>query len=202
MLAQKLQGPRESRATHSAMPGFTIVELLVVIVVIAILAAITVASFNGIISRARNTARLVDLKSYVDAFHLYEAQNAKLPGADSTEVSHYCLGSSFPTGQDGERRCRELGTADPNRSYREADSTAFMADLESGAGSARSGGKWAVEGWLVGPWIEIYPEWNQIRLSTAVESEDPATCTDAGFASTWNDPGGAAMICTMTMDIN
>lgn len=37
-------------------PGFTIVELLIVIVVIAILAAITIVSYNGIISRARSLA--------------------------------------------------------------------------------------------------------------------------------------------------
>lgn len=36
--------------------GFTIVELLIVIVVIAILAAITVVAFNGIQNRAKTTA--------------------------------------------------------------------------------------------------------------------------------------------------
>jgi prepilin-type N-terminal cleavage/methylation domain-containing protein len=36
--------------------GFTIVELLIVIVVIAILAAITVVAYNGIQDRARNSS--------------------------------------------------------------------------------------------------------------------------------------------------
>ena len=36
--------------------GFTIVELLIVVVVIAILAAITIVSYNGITQRATNTA--------------------------------------------------------------------------------------------------------------------------------------------------
>jgi type IV pilus assembly protein PilA len=36
--------------------GFTIVELLIVIVVIAILAAITIVAYNGIQQRARNTS--------------------------------------------------------------------------------------------------------------------------------------------------
>lgn len=37
--------------------GFTIVELLIVVVVIAILAAISIASYNGITSSAKNSDR-------------------------------------------------------------------------------------------------------------------------------------------------
>ncbi len=39
-----------------AQPGFTIVELLIVIVIIGILAAITIVAFNGIQNRARTSA--------------------------------------------------------------------------------------------------------------------------------------------------
>ncbi len=41
--------------------GFTIVELLIVIVVIGILAAITIVSFNGIQERARMTTVSSDI---------------------------------------------------------------------------------------------------------------------------------------------
>lgn len=41
--------------------GFTIVELLIVIVVIAILAAITIVSFNGIQDKAKRTSLMADL---------------------------------------------------------------------------------------------------------------------------------------------
>lgn len=41
--------------------GFTIVELLVVIIVIGILAAITIVSYNGVQKRARATVVSTDL---------------------------------------------------------------------------------------------------------------------------------------------
>ncbi len=47
--------------------GFTIVELLIVIVVIAILAAITVVSYNGIQQRAQNAKRDADMSALYKA---------------------------------------------------------------------------------------------------------------------------------------
>jgi len=55
--------------------GFTIVELLIVIVVIAILAAISIVAYNGIQQRARNTQRLSDIKSIQKTISLYRIQN-------------------------------------------------------------------------------------------------------------------------------
>lgn len=47
--------------TNQRRSGFTIVELLVVVVVIAILASITVVSYNGVTQRARTVALQSDL---------------------------------------------------------------------------------------------------------------------------------------------
>jgi prepilin-type N-terminal cleavage/methylation domain-containing protein len=55
--------------------GFTIVELLVVIVVIAILAAITIVAYNGIQARARDTQRIQDIKTIAKAHELYNIKN-------------------------------------------------------------------------------------------------------------------------------
>ncbi|MGB4420211.1 MAG: prepilin-type N-terminal cleavage/methylation domain-containing protein [Candidatus Saccharimonadales bacterium] len=49
------------RRVKLALPAFTIVELLVVIVVIGILAAITIVSYNGITKRATTSAIQTDL---------------------------------------------------------------------------------------------------------------------------------------------
>ena len=49
--------------------GFTIVELLIVIVVIAILAAITIVAYNGIQSSARNSKAKADIANLAKAVH-------------------------------------------------------------------------------------------------------------------------------------
>lgn len=51
--------------------GFTIVELLIVIVVIAILATISLVSYNGIQTRAKATAIATDLKATEKALIMY-----------------------------------------------------------------------------------------------------------------------------------
>ncbi len=73
--------------------GFTIVELLIVIVVIAVLAAITVTAFRGIQGRARDSKRAADAKSIVKSLEAHRAVNGIFPqetptsGAGSYEQS-------------------------------------------------------------------------------------------------------------------
>ncbi len=59
--------------------GFTLVELLVVVVVISILASITIVSYNGIQQRARNAQRVQDINSIVKAVQLFYADNGSFP---------------------------------------------------------------------------------------------------------------------------
>ncbi len=59
--------------------GFTIVELLIVIVVIGILAALVVTTFSGIQKKARDTERETDIKALHGQVEAYFAQNGKYP---------------------------------------------------------------------------------------------------------------------------
>ena len=70
--------------------GFTIVELLIVIVVIAILAAITLVSYNGITNRANQSANQSAINNYVKTFQLIKAGTGSLPVGNGTQSS--CLG--------------------------------------------------------------------------------------------------------------
>jgi prepilin-type N-terminal cleavage/methylation domain-containing protein len=67
------------RSQPSVNKGFTIVELLIVIVVIGILAAITIVAYNGVQSRARDTRRLQEISSVYKAVLLYYTDNGSYP---------------------------------------------------------------------------------------------------------------------------
>lgn len=63
--------------------GFTIVELLIVIVVIAVLAAVSIVAYNGIQSRSNDAKVLAEFDSARKALNLYYAQNGEYPKTTS-----------------------------------------------------------------------------------------------------------------------
>jgi prepilin-type N-terminal cleavage/methylation domain-containing protein len=75
---------------HNKRAGFTIVELLIVIVVIGILAAITIVAFNGIQQRGRNTQTISAVKDYTKIYAAYALDHNAYPG-----TSNHCLGTGY-----------------------------------------------------------------------------------------------------------
>lgn len=61
--------------------GFTIVELLIVIVVIGILAAITIVAYNGIQSRGRDGERVTDMNVLQKKLELFYTENGYYPNS-------------------------------------------------------------------------------------------------------------------------
>jgi prepilin-type N-terminal cleavage/methylation domain-containing protein len=59
--------------------GFTIVELLIVIVVIGILALLVITTYSGIQQKARNAKRTSDLKSLQTHIEAFFSQNGYYP---------------------------------------------------------------------------------------------------------------------------
>lgn len=90
---------RDYAITPQNKHGFTIVELLIVVVVIAILAAITIVAFNGIQNRARDSSRDTAVKSIQKALEMYKADNNGLYpnacGTVNTGCSTTALSSSL-----------------------------------------------------------------------------------------------------------
>lgn len=94
--------------------GFTIVELLIVVVVIAILAAITIVSYNGIQQRSNNTAIISAVSQTSKLIKAYYAVNTEYP---STSAGNICV-----TTVSG---CiRDTGIVDP-------DNASFNTNLKS-----------------------------------------------------------------------
>lgn len=67
---------------RSSKSGFTIVELLIVVVVIAILAAITIVAYNGIQDRARRSSIQTSVKQAYTKVAAYAVQNSDIYPSD------------------------------------------------------------------------------------------------------------------------
>ena len=77
--------------------GFTIVELLIVIVVIAVLAAITVVTYSGITQRASNAQRIAAAEQWIKSIKAYVYANGSYP---LTGSQIFCIGTNNPTDLD------------------------------------------------------------------------------------------------------
>lgn len=91
--------------------GFTIVELLIVIVVIGILAAIVLTTFRGVQETARDQTRETDIQSIHKQIEAYYAENTTYPTLDKlneledggfvdTELAGLAIGALYAPGVD------------------------------------------------------------------------------------------------------
>lgn len=90
---------KHGRGTTREYSGFTIVELLIVIVVIGVLAAISVESYRGVSPTALNSSRYAEYSQWLKLFELYNIEYGKYPQVPTGTNTHsigYCLGSGFP----------------------------------------------------------------------------------------------------------
>lgn len=84
--------------------GFSLVELLVVISIIAVLSAVLMVNFVGMRERSRDTQKIQDLNAIKDALKMYynDKQTYPYPGVSCTNASSTCLneaiGSSYLPG--------------------------------------------------------------------------------------------------------
>ena len=80
--------------------GFTIVELLIVIVVIAILATLVIVTFTGIQQKARDSQRQTDINAVDSHLEAYYAQNGKYPTL--ADLNNITFRNNYMKGLDAE----------------------------------------------------------------------------------------------------
>lgn len=98
--------------------GFTIVELLIVIVVIGILAAIVIVAFTGITQQANDSGYKSDASSIAKAIETYNAEVGSYPSAANVTggvlvaPAGYTLSAKLPTGVQISTRTAAPSAAD------------------------------------------------------------------------------------------
>lgn len=120
---------------HRKSQGFTIVELLIVIVVIGILAGLVITTFNGIQQKGRDTERETDVKALHGQVEAYYAQNAKYPSL--TQMNDATFRGANLKGLDPEALKDPKGTAQTLVGAAAQNSYAYIAtpaNCDNGAG--------------------------------------------------------------------
>lgn len=67
--------------------GFTIVEIMIVVLVIGILASIVIVSYNQVQARSRDSKRKADVSNMIKALEIYYGDNGSYPIASTTNSS-------------------------------------------------------------------------------------------------------------------
>jgi prepilin-type N-terminal cleavage/methylation domain-containing protein len=126
--------------------GFTIVELLIVVVVIAILATISIVAYTNIQNRANDAAIQSDVRSIAKQFDLYKVENGVYPagatqlGTFNFKVAKGSYGSGFASNAHNLLYCRVVADG-PNKFALMASSksgTLFVYKSETGSFSTLS----------------------------------------------------------------
>lgn len=89
-----------NKRMHVKKAGFTIIELLIVIVVIAILAAISLVAYDGLQQRARDTQRKADITAITKALELYYNDKGRYPGTPGETGGSTSINSGWSTTAD------------------------------------------------------------------------------------------------------
>lgn len=129
-----------SSPVNQRLGGFTIVELLVVIVVIGVLASIGVISYVGIQNRANDSAVQSDLANYAKKAEMYKIINDQYPTAtELPQLNTHATTGAYTTDYHNLFYCTERDS-DEKFSFvgRSKSGTVFYAS-SNGTGTIRTG---------------------------------------------------------------
>ena len=117
--------------------GFTIVELLIVIVIIAILAAVTIVAYTGVQSRSRTSAGAANANLVIKKAELYNSLYSVYP-TYCTLATNTNSATAAPTGAGtGVNGCVAGGTA--NATEVRIDNVNMLSSIAVDGGTAANG---------------------------------------------------------------
>ncbi len=88
--------PREQRMKQRKETGFTLLEIMVVVVIIGILGALIIPNVIGRDDQARATALRNDLRGIANALDMYKLDNYQYPSSDQGLKALVTKPSGFP----------------------------------------------------------------------------------------------------------
>lgn len=110
--------------------GFTLVELIVVVAIIAILAASLTPSFSGYISEAKKVAVINQAKNIVTAFEAEQAKSSAF--TMSTSASEFASKSTLLNSENNKTDVSKLGPATIEDCYKIIDTEKNKITLKDG----------------------------------------------------------------------
>lgn len=172
--------------------GFTIVELLIVIVIIGILAAITIVAYNGIQDRARASSASSALSQAASKLGIYNADNGTYPSSlatagvvDSSDVKYQYTAT-------GSTYC--ITATNGTTSYKITESS---SPAQGGCNGHGQGGIAAITNLSTNPGVEASmtgwtPRWfgNGGGAGTSTRTAAAAHSGSYGYRKTWTVAGG------------
>lgn len=169
--------------------GFTIVELLIVIIVIAILATISVVAYRGVQAKASNAIRSHDVMEWEKIFQLYKAQYGSFP--DVPTGRYYCLGKDFPF-----NTCRDYWDDGPtSHDELDPDNVTLMAELRKVSPTLPSNNPKPVRNSIVGPYMYFWGDGFSITQPFEGNADDCPTHMEY----VW-DNGGGILLCQVSVE--
>lgn len=177
-----LHSPQNFRSSH----GFTLVELIIVIVVIGVLAAIILVAYGGVTKGAQISAMTSEMKQWKELFETYKAVNGHYPapsatpltggGPGSSALNVYCLGTGFPNSDCYGNPTTPAATA-------ESTGTQLMTELSTIAKPPTNSTKYPTPS-ATGPWL-VYLSDTDVRMSDAFPG---GTTCPGGMTAGYNGP--------------
>ncbi len=128
-------GGKSAMISKNKAKGFTIVELLIVIVIIGILAAISIVAYNGVTQKARDDQRVSDARNIANAAASYNAETGAWPTIGQLKGVDNVTGTTAPfaTVKLSGTAATNLGTNAPDASNKNRYLYQYCNNTASGA---------------------------------------------------------------------